>query len=131
MALAYVRVSTEDQAEHGAFLNAQRAALAAEADRRGWDVEVVADEGQSGKSLKRPGPQSALTRLDRGETDVLLAVRLDRVSRSVADFAGLLDRCQRRGWGRWSSSHQTSTPLTRRAASRRTCLRPPRSMSGS
>lgn len=84
--------------EHGASLNAQRAALVAEADRRGWDVEVVAEEGLSGKSLKRPGLQSALTSHDRGEADVLLAVRLDRVSRSVADFAGLLDRCQRRGW---------------------------------
>ncbi|WP_144825328.1 recombinase family protein [Micrococcus luteus] len=98
LALAYIRVSTEDQAEHGASLDAQRAALAAEAERRGWDVEVVADAGLSGKSLKRPGLQSALARLDRGEADVLLAVRLDRVSRSVADFAGLLDRCQRRGW---------------------------------
>ncbi|MBU8793217.1 recombinase family protein [Micrococcus luteus] len=98
LALAYIRVSTEDQAEHGASLDAQRAALAAEAQRRGWDVEVVADEGLSGKSLNRPGLQSALARLDRGEADVLLAVRLDRVSRSVADFAGLLDRCQRRGW---------------------------------
>lgn len=99
LALAYIRVSTEDQAEHGASLTAQRAALAAEAERRGWDVQVVADEGLSGKSLNRPGLQSVLARLDRGEADVLLAVRLDRVSRSVADFAGLLDRCQRRGWG--------------------------------
>ncbi|QTP19085.1 MULTISPECIES: recombinase family protein [Micrococcus] len=98
LALAYIRVSTEDQSEHGASLDAQRAALAAEAQRRGWDVEVVADAGLSGKSLNRPGLQSALARLDRGEADVLLAVRLDRVSRSVADFAGLLDRCQRRGW---------------------------------
>jgi DNA invertase Pin-like site-specific DNA recombinase len=41
----------------------------------------------------------ALERLDAGEADFLLAVRLDRVSRSVADFAGLLDRAARRGWG--------------------------------
>ncbi|KYK01903.1 hypothetical protein AUV02_01755 [Micrococcus sp. CH3] len=55
LALAYVRVSTEDQAEHGASLDAQRAALAAEADRRGRDFEVVADEGLTGKFLNRPG----------------------------------------------------------------------------
>ena len=38
LALAYIRVSTTDQAEHGASLEAQRAALAAEAERRGWTV---------------------------------------------------------------------------------------------
>lgn len=41
LALAYVRVSTEDQAEHGASLYAQRAALAAEADRRGWELVLL------------------------------------------------------------------------------------------
>jgi len=99
LALAYVRVSTVDQAENGASLEAQRATLTAEADRRGWDVEVIADEGLSAKSLNRPGLQAALARLDAGEADHLLAVRLDRVSRSVADFAGLVDRSHRRGWG--------------------------------
>lgn len=99
LALAYVRVSTADQVEHGASLDAQRATLADEARRRGWDVEIVADEGLSAKSLNRPGLLSALARLDHGEADYLLAIRLDRVSRSVADFAGLLDRAQRRGWG--------------------------------
>ena len=100
LALAYVRVSTTDQVEHGASLDAQRATLTAEAERRGWDVEIVADEGRSAKSIVgRPELVGALERLDAGEADFLLAVRLDRVSRSVADFAGLLDRAARRGWG--------------------------------
>lgn len=97
-ALGYVRVSTEDQASEGASLDAQRAALSAEADRRCWDLELVADEGVSAKTLNRPKLQAALERLDRGYADALLAVRLDRVSRSVADFAGLLARAKRRGW---------------------------------
>lgn len=99
LALAYVRVSTADQAEHGASLEAQRNALTAEAERRGWDLEIVADEGVSAKTLNRPGMVDALARLDAGEADYLLSIRLDRVSRSVADFAGLLDRSQKRGWG--------------------------------
>lgn len=98
LALAYVRVSTAEQATEGASLDAQRTALEAETKRRGWDVEVVADEGFSGKDLKRPGLTDALDRLDRGEADALLAIRLDRVSRSVADFAGLLARAKRRKW---------------------------------
>jgi DNA invertase Pin-like site-specific DNA recombinase len=99
LALVYVRVSTADQADNGASLDAQRTMLEAEADRRGWDVELVADEGLSGKNLNRPALVEALERLDRGEADTLMSVRLDRISRSVADFAGLLDRAGKRGWG--------------------------------
>ena len=98
LALAYVRVSTDEQVADGASLDAQRVALTAEAERRGWDVELVADEGASGKNLERPGLTTALERLDRGEADALIAVRLDRISRSVADFAGLMRRAQRRSW---------------------------------
>lgn len=98
LALAYVRVSTAEQASEGASIEAQRAALASEATRRAWDVEFVADEGFSAKDLRRPGLSCALGRLDAGGADALLAVRLDRVSRSVADFAGLLARAKRRSW---------------------------------
>lgn len=98
LALGYYRVSTEDQANEGASVEAQRVALVAEAARRGWDLQLVGDEGMSAKNLNRPGLTEALARLDRGEADALLSVRLDRVSRSVADFAGLLARAKRRGW---------------------------------
>jgi len=99
LALGYVRVSTADQVENGASLDAQRTALTVEADRRGWDLEIVADEGLSAKNLNRPALAAALDRLDRGDADTLLSLRLDRISRSVADFAGLLDRADRKGWG--------------------------------
>lgn len=79
-------------------MDAQGAALNAEAALRGWDAELVLDEGFSGKDLKRPGLRGALERLDAGDADVLMSVRLDRVSRSVADFAGLLARAHRRSW---------------------------------
>lgn len=46
----------------------------------------------------RPGLQEALERLDRGEADVLLAAKLDRLSRSTKDFVELLDRTSRRHW---------------------------------
>ncbi|SDO48567.1 Site-specific DNA recombinase [Nakamurella panacisegetis] len=98
LALVYVRVSTADQVEYGASLDAQRATLIAEAERRGWECEVVADEGVSAKNLDRPGLTGALNRLDAGDADVLMAIRLDRISRSVADFAGLVDRAGRKGW---------------------------------
>jgi DNA invertase Pin-like site-specific DNA recombinase len=100
LALAYVRVSTVDQAEEGASLAAQTAALTAEAERRGWAVEIVVEAGKSAKSLNgRPALAEALDRLDRGAASYLLCVRLDRLSRSVSDFAGLVDRARRKGWG--------------------------------
>jgi DNA invertase Pin-like site-specific DNA recombinase len=98
LALGYVRVSTQQQVDAGASLEAQRNALTAEAERRGWDIELVADEGLSAKNLHRPGLRDALDRLDHGDADALLSIRLDRVSRSVVDFAGLLVRANRRGW---------------------------------
>ena len=99
IAIGYVRVSTVEQAEYGASLDAQRTALRTEAKQRGWNLEIAVDRGCSARNLKRPGLNAALNRLDQGHAQFLVAVRLDRVSRSVADFAGLLDRANLRGWG--------------------------------
>lgn len=97
-AIGYVRVSTGHQVESGAGLDAQRASLIVQAEQRGWDLEIIADEGISGSTLKRPGLTRALEMLDRGEADVLMAAKLDRVSRSVTDFAKLLERASAKGW---------------------------------
>lgn len=99
LALAYVRVSTDKQAEAGASLAAQRDVLAREAERRGWAVEFV-EEHASAKSTKaRAKFLAALARLDKGEAVAILAMRLDRLSRSVRDFADLMERADRKGWG--------------------------------
>lgn len=90
--LAYVRVSTTEQAERGYGLDAQEMAIRETCDRRGWElVELVRDEGLSGKNLERPGLRRALERLAAGEADGLLVAKLDRLSRSVVDFGLLLE----------------------------------------
>jgi DNA invertase Pin-like site-specific DNA recombinase len=99
LALAYVRVSTTEQAENGASLDAQEAALIEAAERKGFRVEVLREEGRSGKSLRsRPVLTEALRRLRGKEAAALYAQRLDRLSRSVGDFAHLLERARREGW---------------------------------
>lgn len=99
LVLAYVRVSTEEQAVSGLGLADQRRVIAQEADRKHWsNVEFVTDEGFSAKSLARPGITEALERLRRGEAGVLVVSKLDRLSRSLLDFAGLMDRAKREGW---------------------------------
>jgi DNA invertase Pin-like site-specific DNA recombinase len=46
----------------------------------------------------RKALQEAMDALDAGGGDALVAAKLDRVSRSVVDFCGLLERASRRKW---------------------------------
>jgi len=92
-------VSTEEQADSGAGMEAQRAAILAEAERRGWEVVgVIEDAGWSAKDLRRPGVQAALEELRRGRADALVVAKLDRLSRSLLDFAAVMQTAQRQGW---------------------------------
>src|SRR4029078_11540588 len=50
------------------------------------------------KNLDRPGIQQALDLLGRGDADVLVVSKLDRLSRSLLDFASLMDRSRHEGW---------------------------------
>jgi DNA invertase Pin-like site-specific DNA recombinase len=94
--IGYVRVSTDEQAVSGAGLEAQRRAIAAECRRRGWElVETIEDAGYSAKDLKRPGVQEALRALEAGEAKALVVAKLDRLSRSMLDFAALMATAQK------------------------------------
>ncbi len=111
--LAYVRVSSEEQSASGAGLEAQRRAIASECERRGWQViEVIEDAGFSAKDLKRPGIQAALRALEAGDAKALVAAKLDRLSRSMIDFAGLMATAQKQGWAlvALDCAVDTSTP---------------------
>lgn len=98
--VGYVRVSTEEQADSGLGLEAQRAKLAAECERQGWTlVAVLADEGISAKRMdNRPALHEALALVESGGATTLMASKLDRLSRSVHDFTGLVDRADKNGW---------------------------------
>lgn len=99
-AVGYVRVSSEEQAASGLGLAAQRSAIELEAQRRGWNlVGILGDGGASGKAMDgRPGLSEALRRLKEGEAEILIVAKLDRLSRSVKDFAHLLDLSARQQW---------------------------------
>jgi DNA invertase Pin-like site-specific DNA recombinase len=98
-ALCYVRVSTDEQAKSGLSLEAQRATLLAEVERRGWELtDVLVDEVSAKRGNVRPAFQQARELLGTGEADVLVATRLDRISRSVVDFADLMASAQDERW---------------------------------
>jgi len=96
--IGYCRVSTEEQADSRLGLDAQHDAIRRYAEMQGWEVEWLTDAGVSGKSLDRPALQTALGMLHRREAGALVVAKLDRLSRSVADFAGLLEVAQKRKW---------------------------------
>ncbi len=92
-AIGYIRVSTQEQASEGYSLAAQEAKIRQYADLYGLDlVDVVTDAGVSAKSLDRPGLAEALRRLEVGEAGALVILKLDRLTRSVADWNALIDR---------------------------------------
>jgi len=90
--IAYLRVSTDKQADRGVSLEAQRAKVAAYAELYDLEiVDVVVDAGVSAKTLDRPGLGRALAMLKSGKADALLVVKLDRLTRSVRDLGALVE----------------------------------------
>ena len=115
--VAYLRVSTEKQAEEGVSLDAQRARCSAWCEAMGYElVTTITDGGVSAKTLDRPGLKKALARVRGGATGGegwgLLVMKLDRLTRSVRDLGDLVDRCERENWALLSiqESIDTSTP---------------------
>jgi DNA invertase Pin-like site-specific DNA recombinase len=98
--VGYVRVSTDEQADSGLGLEAQRAAIEAECRRRGWELaEVFEDAGASGKSLiGRPALGLALEAVRSHEAGALVVAKLDRLSRSLLDFAALMEDARKGEW---------------------------------
>lgn len=97
-AIAYRRVSTDEQATSGLGLEAQEAILTAELQRRGWEARWLSDEGVSAGTLRRPALVEALELLAAGDADALVVAKLDRLTRSLSDLAGLLNLAERQGW---------------------------------
>lgn len=90
--IGYIRVSTEQQADQGNSLEAQRSKIEAYAQLYGLElVRVEIDAGLSASSLERPALRSALADLDSGAADALLVVKLDRLTRSVRDLCDLVE----------------------------------------
>lgn len=98
-ALAYCRVSTAEQGDSKAGLEAQEATIRAEVAHRGWALVDVRQDVASGKSLRRRDELGRTLRdLRDGKADALIVAKLDRLSRSVLDFAGIMEDAAREDW---------------------------------
>ncbi len=98
----YTRKSTEEGLEQ-AFnsLDAQREAAVAYIQSQkhaGWTVVETRfdDGGFSGGNMERPALQQLLEQIDARQVDCVLVYKVDRLSRSLLDFARLMDRFDQR-----------------------------------
>jgi site-specific DNA recombinase len=93
----YTRVSTEYGLEQEFnSLDAQREACEAyitSQKHEGWTLLSARydDGGFSGGSMDRPALQQLLASIRQGQVDVIVVYKVDRLTRSLADFAKLVE----------------------------------------
>src|SRR5690625_5296760 len=87
----YIRVSTQEQAQEGYSIAAQREKLKMYCDSQGWDkYKFYVDEGVSARDANRPQLQTLMSDIKLGKITMLLVYRLDRFTRSVLDLYEML-----------------------------------------
>jgi DNA invertase Pin-like site-specific DNA recombinase len=109
MDLIYARQSVDK--EDSISIESQIELCLKESD--GAEHKVFKDKGYSGKNTDRPGFQEMMGLVRRGEAARVIVYRLDRISRSVLDFAGLISEFQKHGVAFISVTERfdTSTPI--------------------
>ena len=99
----YTRKSTEDGLEQEYnSLDAQYDACTAYAlsqRHEGWTVvkDRYDDGGFSGGNLERPGLKRLLSDIEAGRVDIILLYKIDRLTRSLSDFAKIVEILDRKG----------------------------------
>ena len=93
MIAIYTRQSIEKK--DSLSIDAQVKACADYCKAQGWEYEIYTqDHGFSGKSLDRPGFQAMMSAVRSGQVNKIVCYKLDRISRSVSDFAQLLQELE-------------------------------------
>jgi site-specific DNA recombinase len=101
-ALGYIRVSTDEQAESGLGLAAQRKKIEDYCRLVDMElVEIIADEGVSGGKpiSSRPGGRRLLKAIQAGLADAVVVMKLDRAFRSCRDCLNTIEPWEHRGIG--------------------------------
>ena len=99
----YTRKSTEEGLDQQFnTLDAQREACEAYIRSQageGWRAlpDLYDDGGFSGGNLDRPAMQKLLADVDAGKVDVIVVYKVDRLTRSLMDFAKIVERLDARG----------------------------------
>lgn len=113
-AIIYCRVSTNEQADSGLGLEAQQRRCQGYCEAQGWTVEgIYVDAGISASTLNRPELEKAMAALTPGA--VLVVLKLDRLTRTVADLTPISNRIEDAGaeWASVQEKFDTSTATGR------------------
>ncbi len=95
-AVIYLRVSTEEQAEKGFSLQAQREMCLQKAEElECGEIAEFSDEGVSGSILERPMLLNALDELERKHIDFFICYEPSRLSRNVSHQLILIDNIKK------------------------------------
>jgi DNA invertase Pin-like site-specific DNA recombinase len=92
----YTRVSTDEQGRSGLGLAAQRTTIEQYAAARSWPRVEVHEEVASGARDNRPVLGALLASVRPGDT--LVVARLDRLTRSLLQFATVVEVARGSGW---------------------------------
>ena len=113
-AALYIRVSTEEQAQHGYSLDAQRQALTAYANKN--EMAIVGyyiDDGHSArkKYTSRKEFMRMLGDVRQNKIDIILFIKLDRWFRSVKDYYKIQEILEAHnvGWKTTEENYDTTT----------------------
>jgi len=102
-AVVYTRKSSEEGLDQEFnSLDAQYEACAAYiASQRheGWKLvkQRFDDGGVSGGTMDRPALKALLDAVDKGLIDMIVVYKIDRLTRSLSDFARLIERLEKAG----------------------------------
>ncbi|MBP2662737.1 MAG: hypothetical protein H6Q71_685 [Firmicutes bacterium] len=114
---AYLRVSTEEQAEQNISLPLQQSRLLAYCESRQWDLfDFYIDDGYSGKDLSRPDMTRLINDAKSNKFDMVLVVKLDRLSRRQQHVMYLIEDIlmpRKIGFSSVTENFDTTTPMGR------------------
>lgn len=114
-AAIYIRVSTEEQAEEGYSLEAQRERLVAYCEAQGWEItDIYADRGHTGRKITTREEYKRMI-AEKDMWDTILVLKMDRIHRNSKNFMIMMEDLER--WDKKFTSMQeeldTSTSIGR------------------
>jgi site-specific DNA recombinase len=114
----YTRKSTEEGlGQSFNSLDAQREAAESyirSQKHEGWVLLPTdySDGGYTGANIERPGVRQLLAAIDAGEVDCVVVYKVDRLSRSLIDFAKMMELFEKRGVCFVSVTQQFNTNMS-------------------
>lgn len=114
MIAIYIRVSTDEQAQHGTSLDSQKDRGIAYCISQGWEnYQLYIDDGYTGTNTNRPALKRLLRHIEENKISTVIVYKLDRLGRKQLDVLNLLETFDQAGvtFKSVTEPFDTGTPL--------------------